>query len=273
MHGPTSIMCTQALSSGHARAEIKYHNVSRTQAVQPSTCKSCEFLVPLASASSQVSTPGGSTRSDLSGIDPTPHAPPASAISDSTASGTNSSTTRPACVKTEIKPRTASFGGLVCVSSHYPASQARYTAIRQTCLRMLSSEHTFNDSTPMLFSDPSIGSAIILVFMVQDEQSRGLVRRYGITCVSEDETLLVEAWNIVAPQIENISKSIQKRAALQSQKHVVSASYSGGPERYLRKRDTNQPARSLCTIVNDDELFLEIHAKFSRILSELQSTI
>jgi hypothetical protein len=227
VHGPTSIMCTQALTSSCARAEIDaMSNVSgASSSSSPSrhvstTCQSCEFLIP-----------------------------------KSAAMGTS-----PSCIKSGIA------NDLVAVSSHYPAAQSRYTALRQICLRMLSSEHTFSDSTPMMFSDNTIGTAIVVVFAVSDEVSRGHVRRYGIACVCENETALVRAWHNVAPQLVQIAKSIQRRATHQSSKQVASFT---GPERYLRMRDVQQPSRSLASILNDDHIFIEIHMRFSKILSGL----
>jgi hypothetical protein len=154
----------------------------------------------------------------------------------------------------------------VYVSSQSPVSQSRYTALRLACLRALSSEHTFNDNTPMMFSDPVIGTAMVLVFKVADVASRGHVRRYALLCLGEDETMILNSWTIVAPRFEAIAKSIQDKARREVDNTDPNKIV---PDRYLRIRDAKVQSRSLASIINDPAIFVELHAKFSKILSTL----
>uniref|UniRef100_A0A060TCL5 ARAD1D43604p n=1 Tax=Blastobotrys adeninivorans TaxID=409370 RepID=A0A060TCL5_BLAAD len=152
------------------------------------------------------------------------------------------------------------------VSTQYPKSQQRFTAVRQACLRALSSEHTFNDHTPMMFSDGGIGTAIVLSFRVSDGSSRGQVRRYALIFLGQDEAQVASYWNTVVPHMEELARSIKLRALIESDKED---SKRYGNERFLRIRDSHQSSKSLVTILKDDKLFVEIHAKFSRVLAIL----
>ncbi|CAN6672766.1 protein Lst7p [Trichomonascus vanleenenianus] len=208
VHGPTSVLTTQALSSATTVAsEIPI-------GCQHQTCQSCELVFP----------------SDVRAAQ---------------------------CI------RTSGDDGTVYLSSQYPATDARFKAIRQSCLRTLSSEYTFNERTPMMFSDPQIGTAIVLVFHVDDGSSRGHVRKYAIICLGENETQLVKTWDVVVPQMEQLASSIRLRALLESDKENAKKT---GHERFLRNRDAKQQPKSLATILKDDRVFVEIHARFTKML-------
>ena len=136
--------------------------------------------------------------------------------------------------------------------------------------KTLSSEHVFNESTPMMFSDSRIGAAIIMVFQVEDSSSRGHIRKYGLISLCEDETTLANSWSIIVSRMNKIIKSIKQKAEKESDRLD---SKKSGHERYLRIRDIKQSSKSLATIVKDDRLFIEIHARFTEILSTLNKTI
>lgn len=192
------------------------------------------------------------------------------------------------------------------LSTQYPGGDPRRgMAIRQACLQMLSSEHTFNDSTPLMISDPGpLGAAMGLVFKVHDESSRGHVRKYALICVCDHEQLLMGSWNLVKTVLTSIKTSIQRRAAAapdfypstthdstnstnhhhntnnqhhhnnnhtQHSQSINSSSTAATttPDRFLRKRDSRAPPKSLTVILKDDRFFGEIHAKFTYLLSKL----
>lgn len=118
----------------------------------------------------------------------------------------------------------------------------------------------------MMFSDGGIGSAIVLSFRVSDGSSRGQVRRYALIFLGQDEAKVASYWNTVVPHMEELARSIKLRALIESDKED---SKRYGNERFLRIRDSHQSSKSLVTILKDDKLFVEIHAKFSRVLAIL----
>lgn len=231
VHGPSSILTSQLLNPKEAKYEIPA--VSTVN--QHKTCQSCQLLLPTGSQSSASSTYSLSNKNS-SNSGPQAH-----------------------CLKTRGPNNNTTI-----LSSQYPASQGRYSAIRQACVKALSSEHTFSDNTPMMYSDKIIGTAIILIFQLEDSASRGRVRKYALICLGEDESGLMRRWSTIAPQLESIANSIKLRAAIQLKKE---AQNSLGHERYLRKRDVS--SKSLITILKDDRLFIEIHSKFARILAAI----
>lgn len=208
------------------------------------------------------------------------------------------------CLPSAASSSSATGGGgcstmpVAYLSTQYPADPRRFMAIHQACLQMLSSEHTFNDSTPLMISDPGLGAAMGLVFKVHDESSRGHVRKYALICLCDHEQLLMGAWNLVVASLTSIKTSIQKRAAApdgefgyakaphqqqqqqppQQQQQQQQPSYGipsvsnispSTPDRFLRKRDSRVPPKSLTVILKDDRFFGEIHAKFTYLLSML----
>lgn len=170
----------------------------------------------------------------------------------------------PACLRTAGGRRGTCF-----VSSRYPGSPARFLAVRQACLRALSAEHVFDDRTPMLFSDSKVGAAAVLVFHVDDGASRGRVRKYALVCLAEAETQLAHAWGALVPQLIDLAGSIKSRARAAADRNAGAAGSAAGNERFLRVRDTRAPPRGLPAILADDHIFLEIHARFAKILALL----
>lgn len=156
----------------------------------------------------------------------------------------------PNSMKTAVREKLTSGKEInaVYVSSQSPMLQSRFTALRLACLRALSSEYTFNDNTPMMFSDSVIGTALVLVFKVADLVSRGHVRRYALICLGEDETMTLNSWNVLAPRFEALARSIQDKARRESERTDPNKLV---PDRYLRIRGAKVQSRSLASIVND----------------------
>lgn len=154
IHGPTSILVTQALYPSQAMEEIPSNitNTSKLDSDSSNTvtdnafssvyepesltsssshCASCRLVFPQAQ-------PNGST--DL--------------------------VTSMRTIKTE-----PSFNSVVYLSIQYPSDPERYAVIRHSCLKILSSETTFNDYTPVVVSDPHQGTSL------------GIVLRYTMICL------------------------------------------------------------------------------------------
>lgn len=222
IHGPTSILVTQALTPSQAESQIPHGSSSDFNHKQQ-LCNSCRLTFP-----NQVP----------------------------------SNTTCMRTVKVEPHGSTVAY-----LSTQYPGDPRRFMAIRQACLQMLSSEHTFNDATPLMVADPGLGGAAMgLVFKVRDESSRGHVRKYALVCVCDHEQMLMGAWSMVVSSLSAIKTSIQRRAAAADDSCGVP---STPDNRFLRRRDSRVPPKSLTVILKDDCFFGEIHAKFTYLLSML----
>jgi hypothetical protein len=119
----------------------------------------------------------------------------------------------------------------------------------------------------MIFADPAVGAALVLVFNVGDTNSRGQVRRYGVACLAESETVLVRAYSVIAPQLEAFVRQMEKKSAAAEDAELLENATV--PDRFLRRRDKQASTRRLTQILRDDELFIQVHAVFANILSSL----
>lgn len=236
-------MCTQMMSSQDAAEEIEANKKS----TQPS-CASCKLIFPRMK----------NRPADLSGADQS---------FDNQGSETSLAAANSA-LSTPLSSMRTVHEDYTFISSSSPASKLRFDAVRQACLRLIPSEHTFNDSTPMLFSDPDMGTALVLNFQVADDTSRGSVRRYSLMCLCQDEIKLTHCWNTVTSHFQAIVKKLQSKANKQVQRASEKKQVTN---RYLRTpRDSAHPPRSLASMV-DDMIFVDVHARFVRLLLNLQT--
>lgn len=230
LHGPTSILVTQALFPKQATEEVP-SSLPSAAGTDASLCASCRLAFPT--------------------LPQTPTGP----------------VTSMRTVKNEPQLST-----VVYLTTQFPADSERYAMIRQSCLKILSSEHTFNDSTPIVISDPRQGTALGLVFKVPDDMSRGHLRQYALICHCDNEQLLMSSWQLIKTHLNMMKTSIQQRAAKEYEKDESSRrSSSGGIDLHLRtRRESKQhPPRSLTSILKNDQLYGEIHSQFSYLLSLL----
>ncbi|VVT58995.1 uncharacterized protein SAPINGB_P006488 [Magnusiomyces paraingens] len=161
---------------------------------------------------------------------------------------------------------------VVYLTTQYPSDPERYAMIRQACLKILSSENTFNDFTPISISDSRQGTALGIVFKVPDDMSRGHLRQYALICHCDDEQLLMGSWKLIAAHLNLIKTSIQQRAAKEYEKEeTLRRTSSGGLDQYLRtRRESKQhPPRSLTSVLKDDQFYGELHSQFAYVLSLL----
>lgn len=236
-------MCTQMMTNADAIKEIEANKKS----TQPS-CASCKLIFPRMKNRPADSLSAGQSFE--------------SQTSEMSLAAANSALSAP------LSSMRTVHGDYSFVSSNSPASKQRFSAVRQACLRLIPSEHTFNDSTPMLFSDPDMGTALILNFQVADDTSRGSVRRYCLICLCQDEIKLTHSWNLVTSHFQAIVNKLQSKANKQVQRASEKKQVNN---RYLRTpRDSAHPPRSLASMI-DDMIFVDVHARFVRLLLSLQT--
>ncbi|KAK9466390.1 vesicle coat protein [Lipomyces arxii] len=184
---------------------------------------------------------------------------------------------------------------LVYLSTPNARSQARYAALRQVCMNSLSLD-PFTSSSAVMFGDGQTGYAIALFFRIRDDMARGNSRSYALICMNDVETQLQECWSIVVPAFEDMVRWISvdadaARAAVLSPSASMTASmptmplgkgmtgqaemslpnilvdgYS--PDRYLRRQHEPKP-RNLVDLTGQKDIFVHIHLSFTVILSAL----
>lgn len=200
-------------------------------------------------------------------------------------------------------------GPTVYLSTQYPQDADTYSTLRRECLKILSSETSFNDSTPIMVSDPGFQShAIGLAFKVFDERARGYYRKYAFICHCDTERLLMQNWRIITRHLIYLKGYIQRQALqaheLEKMKQTQqndgdttnnNSNVSGASiiESLFSKLATEQQnmgfrlehgmasgvtyfgrpqshiPRSLTSITKNDNFYGELHSQFTYILSTL----
>jgi hypothetical protein len=178
--------------------------------------------------------------------------------------------------------------------------------LKQAYLQLLSSEHTFNDSTPIMVSSSgssngsSTGFAYMgLVFKIRDDSSRGHVRKYALIALAEKDQELMRDWTFLVNHFNRIRtwmvKSPETAAARNASAaagignsggdsatgaafttslasdHAATAAYASPPSLFLRnKRDASSTqSQTLPELLKNAAFFQELHGKFTAILVTL----
>ncbi|KAK9352055.1 vesicle coat protein [Lipomyces doorenjongii] len=186
---------------------------------------------------------------------------------------------------------------LIYLSTPNARSQDRYSALRQLCMNSLSLDPLTSDTT-VFFGDGQIGYAIALFFRIRDEMARGSNRSYALICANDRESQLQDAWHIIVPALEDISRWIVAEAdAARNSKLTESVNSNdlestarssvvgpsgitlpdiltgnGMSDNYLRRQYEPKP-RNLVDLTGRKDIFIHIHLSFAVILSSLSREI
>lgn len=294
IHGPTSIVVTQAVGS----VNLNNNCVSSisTQAGGP------EVVGPGASTSlnsNNSTSTTGSLANSTSSI--------GSNVNKGGDNYCNSCRFRVPHKDDVTRLRTIATNGTTYLSTQAPVESADAAVLKQAYLQLLSSEHTFNDSTPIMVSSSggssgsgssSNGFAYMgLVFKIRDDSSRGHVRKYALIALAETDLALMRDWTFLVNQFNRIRtwmvKSPETAAtggaatapdaaaaagagftANLASDHAgtTTAAYASPPSLFLRsKRDASSSTQSqtLPELMKNAAFFQELHGKFTAILAGL----
>jgi len=175
------------------------------------------------------------------------------------------------------------------LSTRAPTTPSRFSMLRQSCIRTLSCELLPAQTGPLLFGDTLTGFTIAYVFRISDPKARGGKRSYALLCICPEEKMVVRSWRYVVGTFEGLVQRIKGFAALKNAKDKAAAakanaqnngsgstgSLSGricgitGPEGFLRRRDGVGSAKGLAELVGKEDLFVEVHACFVKLLGAL----
>ena len=169
----------------------------------------------------------------------------------------------------------------VSISTHYPSSQKRYSALTKLVMKSLSVETMSDLSKPMFYGDAINGYCINQIFKVEDLNARGGERKYSLMVISDNESELLMRWEIVSIYFNVVIELIQKKVAKanqvkQSESNNSSNNFGDGDsstnkmfdnERYLR-RSLIKP-KSLTELTNDNEIFVRIHLCVTEMLKDI----
>lgn len=191
---------------------------------------------------------------------------------------------------------------LTYLTTRLPPTPASHSLLRRSCIRALSCEHLPRaNKGPLFFGDDQAGYTLAFVFRLADPGARGRSRRYAFICwAGRDERRAARAWKDVLGVFERCAAGIealvekrldelaakqeaadQERSAaigrsLEKEKEgrditPVSSFLSGrtvDPDGHPRRGDP-QRARGLAELADREELFVELHAVFVRLLVKL----
>lgn len=171
---------------------------------------------------------------------------------------------------------------LTYISTRAPSVPSRYSTLRQACVRTLSCELIPAQTGPIMFGDPLAGYTIAYVFRLPDPKARGGRRSYALVCICPDQKIVVSSWKYVVAAFESLVHRIKFLAAKKQADDaqvspLLSNSFSSiasrGPEGFLRRRPPGESGfgsqRGLAELVGREELFVEMHMCFVKLLGGL----
>ncbi|KAK9240539.1 vesicle coat protein [Lipomyces kononenkoae] len=299
IHGPTPIICTQAIlcpvpgtpttpPSAQASPDAVSKDTSDAdQLAQTYLPNSSSPRMPLANALPASSELGG-TEASTAGV-------AGGCQSCSLSFPTECPVSALRSVEKMITPPEGMQ--LVYLSTPNARSKDRYSALRQLCMNSLSLDLMASDRT-VFFGDGQIGYAVALFFRIRDEMARGSNRTYAIICANDRESQLQDAWHIIAPALEDISRWIVTEADAARNSRLIDSMNSnesgsttrssaaglggitlpdiltlnGTSDNYLRRHYEPKP-RNLVDLTGRKDIFIHIHLSFAVTLSTLSREI
>ncbi|KAF8431858.1 vesicle coat protein [Terfezia claveryi] len=152
------------------------------------------------------------------------------------------------------------------LSTRAPTTPSRFSMLRQSCIRTLSCELLPAQTGPLLFGDTFTGFTIAYVFRIADPKARGGKRSYALLCICPEQRMVVKSWNYVVRTFEALVERIKGGST-----GSLSGRIGGitGPEGFLRRRDGVGSAKGLAELVGKEDLFIEVHACFVKLLGML----
>lgn len=152
----------------------------------------------------------------------------------------------------------------VCISSKYPSSQRRYTALTKVVMKSLTVETSADPRRPILYGDSVDGYCVSRVFKVRDPSARGGERKYSFIVLCDSESHLSRNWEIVAMYIGEMISHIQEKVEARGSGRATEEIDN---EKYLR-RSMARP-KLLVELTGDDQIFVRLHMWAREVLHDV----
>ena len=254
LHGPSVIACTQIIDEQSVKENLLLSYSRLT------SCLSCQFILPDSTANLVTKLAEDNAKKPTNPLQ---------------------STSPPTPTSTSTSISTDAIIGKVSISTHYPSSQKRYSALTKLVMKSLSVETMSDLSKPMFYGDAINGYCINQIFKVEDLNARGGERKYSLMVISDNESELLMHWEIIGIYFNVVIELIQKKVdkanqVKQSESNNNSNCFGDGDlsankmfdnERYLR-RSLIKP-KSLTELTNDNEIFVRIHLCVTEMLKDI----
>jgi hypothetical protein len=155
------------------------------------------------------------------------------------------------------------------ISTQYPTSQSRFVALTKLVMKSLSVETSSDITKPMFFGGTVYGYCIHKIFKIKDPNARGSERKYSLMVICDEESDLVQNWNIISLYLTEIIALVQKQVDLTVENSLKNQPESSGilDERYLR-RAVVKP-KSLLELTGDPQIFVKFHLWAVELLTDI----
>ncbi|KAI9768421.1 MAG: hypothetical protein M1835_006869 [Candelina submexicana] len=180
---------------------------------------------------------------------------------------------------------------LTYLTARNPPSPGEYSLLRRSCIRALSCESLPRGtaSGPVLFGDHITGYTMAYIFRLPDSRARGRRRSYALVALGgRDRNRVAALWTEVmstfswiAGEVTQMAESVAEEEAMREREvhrkfggrdiTPVSSFLSGrtvDPDGYPRRAGDIR-AKGLAEIVGREDLFVDIHRHFVKLLSHL----
>ncbi|VEU22221.1 DEKNAAC103251 [Brettanomyces naardenensis] len=236
VHGPSMVMCTQAVDSSESPSKYYGSRIPDSQ-----LCESCRLKIP-----KQMDA----QRSDSSGTSP----------SSSTAASPKEMPD-PSTIQTESKTTGSTY-----VSTQFPTSQHRYSSLRHIIMRIFTIETSSDTNQPLIFGDAKAGYSMALLFKIFDRTARGSERKYSIVVTSDKENDIFANYSLI---LLNLAKTVDYITTRSVEVTEKAAKNDSTNDVYLRRSAGVPKTKSLVTIMDDQSFFVRLHLLASSLLEEL----
>jgi hypothetical protein len=199
-------------------------------------------------------------------------------------------TSTPASSLSSLPPQTQKIHShtRTYLTTHSPQSPQTYTMLRQSCIRTLITETLPSplSSGTMIFGDRESGFTIAYVFRVRDQINRGGRRGpYALLCLGgRDERRVMRVLPAVTRVFQSLATKIEGLVdnsaptvntdgfaipTDSTEKGIVAPIENDQPFLRRRRREYETRPKGLDELVGKDDLYIEIHAVFVRLLCVL----
>lgn len=280
VHGPSMIMCTQAVNNPDTLSDYYSPQLPEAQ-----FCQSCIFQIPNpgknaddVSPSSSVTDLGKTPPSEGSGSlinEPEFESSRTTlTLEDQISSLLNSTNDskrqkrRPVTLKTQSSRNPNTF----FVSTQFPTNTDVYSSLRQIIVKLFTAETNADSTKPVVFGNSKHGYSVALTFSLVDKTARGSERKYAIIVTSNWEIDLFSNYTFILTNLNQMVRRILITGQQIQAKAAAPIEAISNNDFYLRRSAGLPKAKSMTEILQDYKLFLKLHMWASLMLDALEDT-
>lgn len=287
VHGPSMIMCTQVVNNLANLKDYYSPELSESQ-----FCQSCMFKIPNKEkpgeeeeddddedTASSLSTVNGSTETTVSSkiaVNDNENVNRSSlTLEDQISTLLNNQSISQQQRKRIMTLRTKSteYPDTYFVSTQFPTNTEIYSSLRQTIVRVFTTETMTESNKPITFGNSKHGYSIALTFSLTDKTARGSERKYLVIVTTNWEVDLFNNYTFILTNLNQLIRNIYKIAKTKQNSGIQADLNSDlqNNDIYLRRSAGLPKAKSIVEILNDENFFVKIHVWASYMLNALEN--